>query len=49
MTQGLELPNPSLVASTDLLPAHELPSSPPIVLVPSHHFPGPEDILDRLG
>ena len=43
MMQGLELFNPSLVASTDLLPARELPSSPPTPPGPSHHFPEPED------
>ena len=38
MMQELELPNPSLVASTNLLPAHVLPSSPLTALGPSHHF-----------
>ena len=43
MTQGLELPNLSLVASTNLLPTHKLPSSPPTTLRPSHHFLEAED------
>ena len=49
MMQGLELPNPLLVASMDLLPACELPSSPPTPLAPSHHFPEPEDTTGQAG
>ena len=41
--QGLELPNPSLLADTDLSSAHEQPATPPTPPEPSHHFPEPED------
>ena len=41
--QGLELPNPPLVAATDLLPAHDQPSSPPTPPGPVYQFPEPED------
>ena len=44
MMQELELPNTSLVASTSLLPAHKLPSSPPTAPGTSHHFLEAEDI-----
>lgn len=43
MMQGSELLNPSLVASTNLLPARELPSAPPTPPGLAHHFPEPED------
>ena len=38
--QRLELPNPPLLADTDLPPAHEQPPTPP---EPSHQFSEPED------
>jgi len=41
--QGLELPNPPLLASTDLPPACDQPSSPPTPPGPVHNFPEPED------
>ena len=42
--QGLELPNPPLLASTDLPPACDQPPSPPPTPPgPAHNFPEPED------
>ena len=41
--QGLELPNPPLLASTDLPPACDQPPSPPTPPGPVHDFPEPED------
>ena len=41
--QGLELPDPPLLATTNLLPAHEQPLSPPLPPGPAHEFLRPED------
>ena len=41
--QGLELPSPPLLASTDLPPACDQPPSPPTPPGPAHNFPEPED------
>ena len=41
--QGLELPNPPLLAESDFPPAREQPPSPPTPLEPAHQFPEPED------
>ena len=41
--QGLELSSPPLCAPEDLLPAHDLPSSPPTPPAPFHQFPNSED------
>ena len=41
--QVLELPEPSLVASTNLPPACDLPLCPPTPPGPLHEFPEPED------
>ena len=41
--QGLELPDPPQLATTNLLPAHEQPSSPPPPPGPAHEFLEPED------
>ena len=41
--QGLYLPNPPPVATTDLPPAQEQPLAPPTPPGPSHQFAEPED------
>ena len=41
--QGLELPNPPLVATMILLPVHEQPLSPPHPPGPAHEFLEPKD------
>ena len=41
--QGLQLPNPPLLAATDLPPAHQQPLSPPTPPGPFHEFSEPED------
>ena len=40
---GLDLPDPPLLADSDLPPAHDQPATPPAPPEPSHHFPEPED------
>lgn len=41
--QGLELPDPPLMADTDLPPAIDQPPTPPTPPGPSHQFPEAED------
>ena len=43
--QGLELPDPALLATTNLLPAHEQPLSPPPPPGPAHEFLKLEDTI----
>ena len=40
---GLDLPDPPLLADSDLPLAHDQPATPPTPPGPSHHFPEPED------